>query len=144
VEEILAKASKAAEQAEVFTFTSEEVPVQFEANRLKHIQSKQSTSVALRIIKDGKVGYSSSNEPGDSDNLVSMAVETARFGTPARFDFPGPSAFPEVETYDPACPEMSLEDMVGLGEDMIGRLRRHTPEVNCEAQVPPKSTAKRR
>ena len=57
MEEILAQAQKAAEEAEVFLVSSEETPVQFETNRLKHIQSKQNTSVALRIIKEGRIGY---------------------------------------------------------------------------------------
>ncbi len=51
MEKILAQAKQAAEEAEIFTVSSEEMPVQFEANRLKNIQSKQSSSIALRIIK---------------------------------------------------------------------------------------------
>jgi len=47
----LALAKKVAEEAEVYMVTSEETPVQFESNRLKNIQHKQSQSVALRIVK---------------------------------------------------------------------------------------------
>ena len=57
MEELLQRAGRVAEQAELFKVVSEETPVQFEANRLKHIQSKQSTSLALRLIKDGRIGY---------------------------------------------------------------------------------------
>ncbi|GAH67040.1 unnamed protein product, partial [marine sediment metagenome] len=48
MEQILAQAKKVAEEVEVFMVFSEQTPVQFEANRLKHIQSKQSSYVALR------------------------------------------------------------------------------------------------
>ena len=51
MEEILALAKKVAEEAEVYMVSSEETPVQFESNRLKNIQYKQSQSVALRIIR---------------------------------------------------------------------------------------------
>ena len=47
---ILDRAKKTAQSAEVFMFTSEETPVVFEANRLKSLQSKESTSISLRIF----------------------------------------------------------------------------------------------
>ena len=50
MEEILAQASKVADEAEIFMVSSEETPIEFETNRLKRIQSKQSSSIALRII----------------------------------------------------------------------------------------------
>ncbi|MQY72234.1 MAG: TldD/PmbA family protein, partial [Dehalococcoidia bacterium] len=48
MEEILIQAKKVAGEAEVFSVSSEETQVHFETNRLKHLQTKQQTSVALR------------------------------------------------------------------------------------------------
>ncbi|GAH27515.1 unnamed protein product, partial [marine sediment metagenome] len=83
MENILAQAAKVAEEAEVFVVSSEETQVQFESNRLKHLQTKQQTSAALRIVKQGRIGYATTTRLGDSHNLVNNAVETARFGMPA-------------------------------------------------------------
>ncbi len=135
MEEILAQAKKVAEEAEVFVVSSEETPVQFEANHLKHIQSKQSTNVALRIIKQGRIGYATATELEDSQNLVNAAVETAQFGMEAEFEFPLPSSYPQVEIFDPSVESVSTEEMTKLGEEMITRLRGHTPELLCEAGV---------
>jgi len=132
---ILAKAKKVAQSAEVFMFTSEETPVVFEANRLKSLQSKESSSIALRVFKDGRIGFASSNKPGDIDGLVQSAVETAQFGAPANFELPAPSALPSVEIYDPEVEKVSLEQMVGLGEEMVSALTAHTPEILCEAGI---------
>jgi len=74
MEEILEKAKRVAEAAEIFLVSSEETPVQFEANRLKHIQSKQSQIVALRIIRKGRIGYGITTNPDDADGLVNAAV----------------------------------------------------------------------
>ena len=74
MENILGQAKRVAEEAEVFMISSAETPVQFEANRLKYIQSKRSTSVALRIVRQGKIGYATTTELGDSPNLVNNAV----------------------------------------------------------------------
>ena len=121
MEDILTQAKKVAEEAEVFMVSSEEIPVQFEANRLKHIQNKQSRSLALRIVRQGKIGYSATTELGDSQRLVNNAVETAQFGMLAKFDS-------NVES-------VSIEEMIKLGEELIAMVRGHTPEIVCEAAI---------
>ncbi len=135
MEDILAQAKKVAEEAEVFMLSSEEAPVQFEANRLKHIQSKQSCSVALRIIKGGKVGYASATGLDDSQDLVSMAVETAQFGMPARFDFPPAASYPRIEVFDPDVGSVPIEKMIELGEELVAQVTHYTPDIVCEAGV---------
>ena len=135
MENILAQAEKVAEEAEVFRVSVEETPVQFEANRLKHIQSKQSTSVALRIVRQGKLGYSSTTELDDSQSLVNNAVETAQFGITARFGLPSPASYPQVGVFDPDMESVSIEEMIKLGEELIATVRTHTPDIVCEAGV---------
>ena len=135
MERILNEAKKVAEEAEVFCFTSETTPVQFEANRLKHVQSKQSTNIALRIIKDGRIGYATSTNLKESRRIVDSAVETAEFGMKAEFEFPSLDSYPEIITYDPAIRRVSTEDMTELGEKMISSVRENTPELQCEASI---------
>ncbi|MDH5695713.1 MAG: TldD/PmbA family protein [Dehalococcoidia bacterium] len=135
MENILSQAKKVAEEAEVFMVSSEETPVQFEANRLKHIQSKQSTMVALRIIRQGKIGYAVTTEPGDSQSLVDNAVETAQFGMPAKFELPPPTSHPQVDVFDPDVESISTEKMAQLGEKLIAIVTNHTPDIVCWAGV---------
>jgi len=135
MEDILAQAKKVAEEAEGFMVSSEITQVQFEANRLKHMQAKQSNRVALRIIRQGKTGYASTTELGNSQELVNMAVETAQFGMPAKFEFPCLGSYPEVEVFDPGVESVSIEEMVRLGEELIATVRSHTPDIVCEAGV---------
>ena len=135
MDDILAQAKKVAEEAEVFRVSVEETPVQFEANRLKHIQSKQSISVALRIVKQGKIGYATTTEVGDSQNLVNMAVETAQFGMPARFEFPSLASYPRIEVFDPDIESVPVEKMIELGKELIATVRGHTSDIVGEAGV---------
>ena len=115
MERILAQAKKMAEEAEVFQISSEETQVRFEANRLKQLQTKQQTSVALRIIRQGKIGYATATELENSQNLVNMAVETAQFGMGAEFEFPSLSTYPQVEILDSGVESVSTEEMTKLG-----------------------------
>jgi len=135
VENILDRAKRVAEEAEVFMVSSAETPVQFEANRLKHIQSKRINSMALRIVRQGKIGYATTTEPGDSQNLVNNVVETAQFGMTAKFELPSLTTYPQVEAYDPDTESVSLEKMIELGEKLITTIRGHTPDILCEAEV---------
>ena len=135
MENILAQAKKMAEEAEVFMVSSERTSAQFEANRLKHIQSKQSSSVALRIVRQGKIGYATTTELDNSQSLVSMAVETAPFGMPAKFVLPPLNSYPQIEVFDSGVESVPMEEMINLGEELITTIRSHTPDIVCEAEV---------
>ena len=135
MEEILDLARQVAEEAEVFWITSEETPVHFQANHLKAIQSKGSTGVSLRIIKNGRLGYAAASGQVDAQRLVDAAVETAPFGLPAAFSFPSASHFPEVKIVDPEVESVTIAEMIDLGQKLIDPLLQSTPALQCDAGV---------
>jgi PmbA protein len=135
VERILSLAKKEAEQAELFTISSKIIPVNFQANRLKEIQAKESITNALRLIKGGKIGFAQANGFVEPKKLVEMAEETCQFGMPAKFDFPGSKVYPEVQVLDPEVEKLSLENMVEVGDQLISAVTKHTPSIVCEAAV---------
>ncbi len=133
MDEILELALKQVEEAEVFGFSDEEIPVEFESNRLKHIESKQSSVTALRVIKNGRIGYAVTSRQDEPRRLVEMAVETAEFGMQAKFELPAPEKYLPVKTYDPAIEDVSIEEMVRLGQEMVDGVHAVNPEVLCDA-----------
>jgi PmbA protein len=135
MEEILARAKKLVQEAEVYQISSEETSVKFEANKLKQLQTSQSTSLALRVIKDGRIGYATTTGISDAARLVNDAAETAEFGSEARFTMPGKVQYPKVDVYDPATNKVSTKKMVGLGEEMIAAITKSTPGIMCEGGV---------
>jgi len=70
MEIILEQAKKVAQAAELFVVSSQETPIHFEANRLKHIQSKHSNITALRIIRKGRIGYSVTTKLNNIGELI--------------------------------------------------------------------------
>ena len=135
MERILEAASKQADAADVFAVTSRTTPVSFEANRLKSLQNKESHGVGLRIIKDGKVGFSATNRIDDVQGLVQRAVEVAPFGADATFDLPTADRYPEVLVFDQAVEDATVEQMVELGQHMVDGVTAHSSEVLCDAGV---------
>jgi len=132
--EILAMATKTAPEAEVYITQSESTPVVFEANRLKSIQSKESMSIALRVIKDGRIGYASSNK-NDARWLVESALETSEFGADAVYSLPNKETYHELECLDQEVAQVSLPQMISQVEKMISSLLMHSPKLICEASV---------
>lgn len=135
-EAILTSALRAgAEQAEVFSVQTEETPVRFEANRLKEINSRRSSGVALRVIVNGRIGFASSTRPDDVEELVAAALETSPFGPEAKFDFPSNGVIAPIDVFDPAVESLAVDEMIEAGQLLIDAVRRAEPELLCDASV---------
>lgn len=134
-EDLLAAARKVAEEAEVYHLSYEETPAAFEGNRLKSILTRQSDGLALRIVRNGRIGFASTMGVQGWPQLPERAQETAQFGAEARFHLPAPVGYPEVAVYDPAVPALALERMVEMGQQAIDKVVAHTPEIVCEANL---------
>ncbi len=132
MEHILALARKAAEEAEVYQANSEETQVRFEANRLKQLQTNQSTITALRLIKDGRIGYATTSGTVNDEELIQSALETASFGAVAKFQMPSLSEYPEVDIYDAGVANIPIKDMISLDEEMITDITGHATGIICE------------
>ena len=135
LEELLAKALKQSDQAEVFQVASLSTPISFEANRLKSVDARDSSGVALRIIKDGRIGFSSTTDMGDMEGLVARAVEMLPFGAKASMDFPPASEYPDVPTFDQATSDLKSEVMVEVGSKLIDKMHADWPDIVWSAGV---------
>ncbi len=151
--EVLRSAQKVSEQAEVFSASVQATTIQFEANELKQVQTRESSSTALRIFKQGRIGFAvatgiggageksspssalSRQGRGTLEDLVDMAVETSQFGGPANFQFPCSQDYSKVNVFDPKTGKVAMEKMVVMGKELIARIKRHTPDILCDVQI---------
>lgn len=134
-EEILEKARLAADSAEVFFVESTSDPVHFEANHAKAADSHDTMGAAVRLIKNGRLGFSSTSRLADPDALIAAAMETAELGAEVRFEFPGAADFPDVPVFDPAIAGATLEGMVALGQGIVDAVRAEADDVQVEGSV---------
>jgi PmbA protein len=125
------------EQAEVYGYETGSTPVDFEANRLKSLETKESRGLALRVVKDGRIGLAATTRLDDPQFLADQAVELSPFGAEAKFVLPSKidDRAGSVNVFDPAVEKLTVEQMVALGEEMIERLRRYDGDILCEAGV---------
>lgn len=135
IHEILSQASKVAEAAEVFQVNTTETPVTFESNRLKRITSRQSRSIALRLVRRGKLGFAAAVGEINATDLVQRAAEIAEFGASAHFELPVSYNHRSVDVYDPKTESLPQDNLIELGEGLINTLCQHTSGLKCDARV---------
>ena len=135
IDTILSKAAAGADAAEVFYDASESRPVEFENNQVKTIATKDERGVGLRVIKDGRLGFSSTSDLSRIDELVENALESTKFGQEARFEFPATCEPADVQIYDDRVPAFGTRDMTELGQEAIDRVLARYPDVQCSAEI---------
>jgi len=135
VERILERALKRVDDAEVYFENSEQTPVRFKSDELHSIDTRQTRGVGLRVIKGGRIGFSSTSDMSRIEQLIDAAVESSRFGQRARFEFPGKSEFPEVNIYDRNVVDLPTETAVNEGKKLISMVKEKEPEVTIDTQI---------
>jgi len=134
-EQLLDLARRQAQEAEVYAVSYTETPVSFEANHLKSITTRESWGLALRVIKDGRIGFAAATGAADLQDLVNAAIETSAFGAPAHFHMPAQGVYPDVQVSDPAVEAVGLDALVQAGQSAIDGVTRRTEGVLCDASV---------
>ncbi len=114
--------------------SSETIEVRFENSKLKSSQTAQRTEIDVRVILDGKVGTSSTTDPGDADGVVQRALEAAQFGSPAHYTFPAPQPAAAVKVYDEALLPLTHEALVASGQAVIDCFKAYNPEILAEVR----------
>ncbi|MBM4054541.1 MAG: TldD/PmbA family protein [Planctomycetes bacterium] len=134
-EKVLEQALKHTAQAEVIYEEGETRSVSFENNKLKYINTKSIRGIGLRVIKDGKIGFSCTTDFRKPEKLVANALESAEFGQIAAFDFPGQKKYPKVNVFDRAVIDFPIEKCVTIGKEAIERALAVDPGYECSAGI---------
>ena len=135
VNRLIEKAMTKAQGAQASLGRSESVNISFENDKLKSAESSQSTGMSVKVVVNGKIGSSHTTDIHDIDGVVARALEAAEFGSPAHFDFPGPQRGPDVKVYDDAVQAVKKEEMVRIGEEMMGLVKDYNSDILLSAGV---------
>jgi len=127
--DVLAQLIPQTEQVEVVHLNNETTTVNFEANRLKTSKVEETAGIAVRVIKDGRLGFTASSDLTATDKLVRNALESAAYGDRVPLVFPGSQLGPDVRTFDASVAGLPVARMVEIGQEVIAYLREIDPEV---------------
>lgn len=140
MEKLLQQTGKKINTAELFRVKSKTIPVNFEVNRLKSIDISESEGKALRVIHNGRIGFSSSTGSESFDLMLVKAVATSEFGSKASFDFPGEikrggKEKKKVNIYDGKVANKGIEEMIKVGEGIVERLKDFNRKLRCDVTI---------
>lgn len=131
--EFIKRATQKAQQVELYQVHVTETPVRYKNNKLKTIDTSEKRVNALRVVKDGKLGFATSTG-ADLDQLLDMALTTAEFGRPWDVALPGQTGLPQIELAHPST-AVEIDAMVYTGAEVIKQLRECHPEILASAQL---------
>lgn len=120
------------DECDVVVSTGSSIPVEYEANRLKNIHSKQFQAVSLRVIKDGKLGIASTDILDDPKSLVDNAIESASYGSKVSFSLPDKASYSPIDLYDKTIESVSIDQMVECGNKLIETITKLDKNIVCE------------
>ncbi len=128
IEKLLEKAHGRVDSSEIYSVESSTMEISYEAGKLKTAERKDISGVGLRVINEGKIGFSSSTDPQRLDEVIDNACASSKFGKDVDFGFPGSSDYAEVGIFDPAVEEYSPEKAVREGKTAVDRLLETIPK----------------
>ena len=115
-----------ATSCEVIQKTKTENPVSFENNKLKSLESNQSSGISVRLIKNKKIGTATSTDPEALESIVTSAIESSEYGPEATFEFAKEEVSVDAlhaTSLQKETPHLPLENLVERGTKVIDHLK---------------------
>lgn len=122
-----------ADQAEAFAVHSQTIAVRFEKGDLKLTQVDEGSSVGLRVVRDQRLGFASTNQ-GDDQRTASDALSLAAMSLPDEANvLPEPRALPEgPQLVSPELADLDVEQAVQLAQSMVADVLAVDPRLSLD------------
>ncbi|HWR90513.1 MAG TPA: TldD/PmbA family protein [Dissulfurispiraceae bacterium] len=126
-----------AREAEVYLRASKSLSVEVKDGQVDTLESSVHMGYGIRVIREGRLGFSYSNDPSEAEAVAARALESSHHTMPDEYlGLPAPSVPASVRTYDEAIASLSEEEAIeralliertALGEDRrISKVRKAT------------------
>lgn len=129
MEKLLEMAKKVSDQAEVYSYESSSNSVSFENAKLHDIESDFSAGIALRIIKNGKLGFAYTCNLNNREDLITHVLHSLKGKVAADFQLPSFQELPKIDTYDENINEISSTKLVEECGRIIDKWKKTKAEI---------------
>jgi PmbA protein len=143
MEQVLKLALRSAEQAEVIMDEGESRSIDFENNKLKYVDTHSGRAIGVRVVKKGRIGFSSTTDISKPERLVQNALASAEFGQEAKFEFPSTGSYPTVKVLDKRVTDFPITDGIAMEQAAVDHILSARPDVKTNSGIG-KSTGSRR
>lgn len=127
---------KSVDGGELYYLESESTPVKFKNSKLYSIEHHADKGIALRVIKDGKLGFSLTNRLEDTKTLLNNALETAKLGKEVKYKFPSPSRYRKnLKIWYSDVKALEVKNMVEIGHTIVDELSKKAPDLKIDVEM---------
>lgn len=118
-------------EGEVFITRSSSRSISIENNALKSIRGGGEIGIGLRILKDGRIGFSHANDLASVPDAIRLAIKGAAISPEKPFAFPAHQTYPTIpDLLDKRVLDLSMEQSVELARNMIEAARDVHPAIH--------------
>ena len=122
-----------AQLAEAYICNSKELKIEVREGRVETMKLAGNRGMGLRVVRDSRTGFSFSTDLSPAGVKEAAAQAIANCGLTAEDPFlqlPSPGVFyPELDIYDPAIRETTVEEKIDLAKSMEEAARSFDPRV---------------
>jgi PmbA protein len=123
------------DEAELYESRSYELPLRFRAGALESLRSVETAGRALRVIHQGRLGFSTTTDLSDGATLALNALSAAQFGDPVAFGFPAQEPTPPARCFDQEIEGLDENQLIALGEEIVERFKAYDATLQVDVSV---------
>lgn len=131
IERVLRAGERQADEVEVFCTRGQSVSAGIKKGILGTAEESETWSMAIRTVRDGRIGFSSTSDPDRWKECLNAALASGRIATPQEWGgFPKPAeiAAAPAASADPDL-VVRIEDAAGMVIDLLSGAAEHPVEV---------------
>jgi PmbA protein len=133
--DIMKELCKKAEQVEIISLQNETTTVSFEANQLKSSKVAETRGMAVRVVRDGRLGFAASSDEKAITKLAANVLESAAYGDRLAIHFPALQPAPRVNSYDQKIVDLSIPRLVEMGREILDLILPVEPEARVNLNI---------
>ncbi len=104
---------------ELFTIKNRHFAVNFENNNFKGVEEGETEGFAVRVMKDGKIGFSYAEGNKGMESAVETAFDSLQFANTVKFSFAKKEHMSSVKCFDKEIVDESRDNAIELGREFI-------------------------
>ncbi len=110
-------------KGEIFKVNSYRFSVSYEFSKLKGINEGESSGFAVRVMKDGKVGFSYGTHENDLPLVLDSAIANTEYGESVSYNFAGGRDIPELNLFDKKIEEENRSQIIEEGKNAVEEIK---------------------
>jgi PmbA protein len=130
IDQLIREAEKSVDEVEVFYVVGSSVSADLRKKKVSHASTSQDCGLGIRTIRKGRIGSSSTSDPGRWRECLAAAVASGNLATPQEWKgLPGPEPLDRTPLSFDSSLEVGPGTAGGLLEAMLQGASKHPAEV---------------